>query len=252
MQEELNMESVSVNSDEQALQNSKSTKRESTINDTEALEEQLAKMKKALKKKFKGKNMPWSERLVVVSEQNIELEDSSRINDDVQREVKFYNICIGNVKEGLKRIADEGLKLDRPQDYMADMFKDDVVMTRIRSSLVKQQVRARNFEEQKLKKYAKKIQKRRMHMKNLKVNQLKNQTNRAISKWHGDLKKKGGHGMVADLDDYIKNETTKRKKGGNKFHNMKNKKIKKGARPGKSRRMRTMNKKKSRMGGRGK
>lgn len=249
MEEELNMESVSMNSDEIALQNSKATKRENTINDTVILEQKLTEMQENLLKRFKKQNqkMPWSERLVVVSEKNVELEDSSRINDDVQREVQFYNICIENVKEGLKRISDEGLKLDRPQDYMADMFKDDTIMTKIRSSLVKQQVRARNFEEQKLKKYAKKIQKRRKHMKNLQANKLKEQTNTAIKKWHGDMKKKGG--TVADLDDYIKNETAKRNKNKSQFHNMKNKKIKKGARPGKSKRMRSFNKKKSRMGG---
>lgn len=243
------MDSVSQNSDEVALQNSKGTKREDTINNTEALQKTLIEMKTRFEKRFKGSNIPWSERLIVVSDRKVEFEDNNRVNDDVQREVEFYNICLENVTEGLDRIAMEGLKLDRPQDYMADMFKDDVIMTKIRSSLVKQQVRSRNFEEQKLKKYAKKIQKRRRHMKALQQNKQKEMTNTAIRKWHGDIKKKGGSGAVADLDDYIKSETAKRKQGAKKFHNMKNKKFKKGARPGKSKRMNNINRKKSRMGG---
>lgn len=251
MEEELKMESVSVNSDEIALQNSKfGTKREDTINKAEIMEQKLSEMSKKFKKRFKDSKIPWSERLVITSENNVEFVDESRINDDVQREVQFYNICLGNVKEALNKISKEGLKLDRPQDYMADMFKDDRIMTKIRSSLVKQQVRSRNFEEQKLKKYAKKIQKRRLHMKNLQASKSKEETNRAIKKWHGDIKKKGGSEKVGDLDDYIKKETEQRKKSSKQFHNMKGKKIKKGGvRPGKNKRMKSINKKKSRKGG---
>ena len=52
-------------------------------------------------------------------------------------------------------------KLVRPNDYLVEMYKTDVVMQKIKSNLVKQQVKIQNFEERKLrrdnKKFAKKV-----------------------------------------------------------------------------------------------
>jgi hypothetical protein len=82
-------------------------------------------------------------------------------------------------------------------------------MTKIRSSLVQAQVKVRNYEEQQLKKHAKKIQKSRKHQKNLEASQKSKDSKVAISKWKGDIKQKGGS-VVKDLDEYIKKETDKR------------------------------------------
>lgn len=139
MEEELNMESVSMNSDEEAHLNGLVQKNEKAIKNIEAMKSCLERMNVELLKPFKkiGKKMPWSERLIVVSDSGIEVNEKVDVNNDVQREVQFYNIALGNVKVGLERVASEGLKLDRPQDYLAEMFKDDTMMTKIRSSLVK-------------------------------------------------------------------------------------------------------------------
>ena len=242
------MDSLSQDSDQQAQLNAQTTKRENTVYDKEALQAHLEKLTQIFNKPFKNKAPKWSERLIVVSEDsNIEILDSAGVNNDVQREVQFYNICIENIRTGLQRISDEGLMLDRPQDYYADMFKPDEVMTKIRSSLVKQQVRVKNYEEQQLKKYSKRLQKQRRHEKNLEMSKKKRQNNVAIKKWQKDIKSKGGSHLVADLDDYIKKETMKRsqKKG---YQNLKSKRIQKRNRPGKNARMKNFNRKKSRMG----
>ena len=159
MEEELNMESVSMNSDEEAQLNGMVQENEKAIKNLEAMKSCLEKMNTELLKPFKkiGKKMPWSERLVVVSDSAVAVNEKVDVNNDVQREVQFYNIALGNVRVGLERVASEGLKLDRPQDYFAEMFKDDTMMTTIRSSLVKAQVKVRNYEEQQLKKHAKKL-----------------------------------------------------------------------------------------------
>jgi rRNA-processing protein EBP2 len=241
MNEELNMDSVSVNSDEQARLNATSTKRANTINNVEAMEEILSKMDTRLKKPFGSNNMKWSERLIVVSSKEIQIMDNTKVNNDVQREVQFYNICLENTTTGLQKIADEGLKLDRPPDFMAEMFKTDKVMTKIRSSLVKQQIRVRNYEEQQLKKYSKKIQKQRRHQKNLDASKAKKANNNAIQKWKSDVKQKGGAHLVADLDEYVKNETARRNQN-KKFQNLKSKRIGKRNRPGKQARKRNFGK----------
>jgi len=241
MEEELNMDSVSVNSDEQAVINSKVVKRQETINNTELMKKVLENMDRRIKKPFGTNNMKWSERLIVVSDKDVEVMNSTKVNNDVQREVQFYNICFANVQTGLQKIADEGLKLDRPQDFMAEMYKTDQTMTKIRSSLVKQQIRVRNYEEQQLKKYSKKIQKQRRHQKNLDHSKMKRANHTAISKWKTDVKTKGGAHMVADLDEYVKQETNRRNHN-KKFQNMKSKRIGKKSRPGKNQRQRSFGK----------
>ena len=227
MQEELNMDSVSVNSDEVARLNATDIKNENAINNVALMKTILDKMNKELLTPFKKKKqkMAWSERLIVVSDNKEEVKSNIDVNNDVQRELQFYNIALGNIKVGMERVAAEGLKLDRPQDFLAEMFKTDQMMTKIRSSLVQAQVKVRNYEEQQMKKHAKKIQKSRKHQKNLEASQKSKDSKVAIHKWKGDIKQKGS-GIVKDLDDYIKKETDKRtqKKG---FQNIKSKGVKK-------------------------
>ena len=235
MEEELNMESVSMNSDEEAHLNGLVQKNERAIKDVEAMKACLQKMNTELLQPFKklGKKMPWSERLIVVSDSAIAVDEKVDVNNDVQREVQFYNIALGNTRVGLEKVASEGLKLDRPQDYFAEMFKNDSMMTKIRSSLVKAQVKVRNYEEQQLKKHAKKLQKSRKHQKNLEASRSTKTSNMAIEKWKGDIKKKGAN-VVKDLDEYIKSETEQRLKKKKSFQNIKSKGIqKKKHRPGK-------------------
>ena len=239
------MESVSMNSDEEAKLNATVKENKSAIKDVPAMKTILDNMNKALLKPFQKRQqkMQWSERLIVVSDSNVDLQTGVDVNNDVQREVQFYNIALGNIKTGLQQVADEGLKLDRPQDYLAEMFKNDRMMTKIRSSLVKAQVKVRNYEEQQLKKHAKKIQKSRKHQKNLEQSNKVKANKFAIDRWKGDIKKKGAN-LVADLDEYIKSETQRRTKKKS-FQNVKGKSIKKGYRnrPGKDARAKNRNRK---------
>jgi len=116
MEEELNMESVSMNSDEEAHLNGLVQKNTRAIKNVESMKLALEKMNEELLKPFKklGKKMSWSERLMVVSDTGIDVSEKVDVNNDVQREVQFYNIALGNVRVGLEKVAAEGLKLDRP------------------------------------------------------------------------------------------------------------------------------------------
>lgn len=55
----------------------------------------------------------------------------------------------------------EGIKTQRPDDFLAEMYKKDQVMQKIKNRLVKQQVKIQNFEEKKTrmenKKFAKHV-----------------------------------------------------------------------------------------------
>lgn len=55
----------------------------------------------------------------------------------------------------------EGIKTQRPDDFLAEMYKKDQVMQKIKNRLVKQQVKIQNFEEKRHrmenKKFAKQV-----------------------------------------------------------------------------------------------
>lgn len=197
----------------------------------------LKAMKERWVKQYRGdvKNVHWTERLVTTSDRRVQFVDASKINDDIQREVEFYNIANENALGALKMINDENIRLDRPTNFYAEMFKTDEVMTKIRSTLVKQQVRMKNFEEVKLRKQMKRIQKqRKFEQQQDKVDEKKKNT-LAINKWKADLSKR----KEKDLDHYVKEEHKVKAKGKrlappeDKFKNMKGRKMKKGKRLGK-------------------
>jgi len=99
----------------------------------------------------KKKTVPWLERLDITSDKKVEMV-ASEVNDDIQREVAFYNITLENVKTGLTRLKGLNQRLMRPSDYLVEMYKNDEVMQNIRSNLVRQQVKIQNFEERKQRK----------------------------------------------------------------------------------------------------
>ena len=86
--------------------------------------------------------------LILVSDEKIEL-SSSQINDDIQREVALYTIALNNTKKGIELLEQEKIKIDRPNDFLAEMYKPDKIMQKIKNRLVKQQVKIQNFEEKK-------------------------------------------------------------------------------------------------------
>jgi len=241
--EELEYDSVSVNSDEEARRNALAStkKRVECINNEEALTEKLETMKATYLKQFTKKKPRFAERLMVVASEDVQMLEGTNVNNDVQREVGFFNIALSNVKKGLKQIKQQGLMLDRPTDYYAEMLKSDFVMAKIRNSLVQQEVRIRNFEEQKMKKHSKKMHKQRRHQKNLEASKHKHQNNKAIENWKSDMKSKGG-ARTADLEEYIKVETSRREKRQKFQGSHKGKKIQKN-RPGKLQRMKTKGRK---------
>ena len=80
-------------------------------------------------------------------------------NDDIQREISFYTQTLTNVEKAIKLLAAEGLDKQRPNDFLAEMYKSDQVMQKVRSRLVKQQVKIQNFEEKKMREQNRKFNK---------------------------------------------------------------------------------------------
>mmetsp|Transcript_1497 Transcript_1497/g.1327 ORF Transcript_1497/g.1327 Transcript_1497/m.1327 type:complete len:110 (-) Transcript_1497:78-407(-) len=84
------------------------------------------------------------------------------------------------------------------------MFKTDHQMERVRSSLVRQEIRIKNQEEKKHRKENKKFAKRLQSIKEQEKAKEKKKNLAAISKWKEEIKRKGD--QAVDLDDIIAKE----------------------------------------------
>ena len=59
-----------------------------------------------------------ADHMTIVSDKKINVKELD-VNDDIQREVQFYQITINNVQKGLVELEKDGVKTERPDDFMA-------------------------------------------------------------------------------------------------------------------------------------
>jgi rRNA-processing protein EBP2 len=76
---------------------------------------------------------------------------SLQINDDIKREIAFYNTTRENVMKGMQILVQAKVPISRPDDFFAEMLKDDEHMAKVKSKLLKQQKKIQKFEEKKSK-----------------------------------------------------------------------------------------------------
>eukprot|EP01138_Halocafeteria_seosinensis_P002541 gb/GECG01002599.1/.p1 GENE.gb/GECG01002599.1/~~gb/GECG01002599.1/.p1 ORF type:complete len:230 (+),score=62.71 gb/GECG01002599.1/:1-690(+) len=98
---------------------------------------------KALKEKGK---QPWLERLDVTAGRPIVLDDP---DDDLRRELQFYNQALASVKAARTAWDELGVKHMRPDDYFAEMLKSDKHMAKVKDKLIVEQQRMKAFEQRK-------------------------------------------------------------------------------------------------------
>merc|ERR1719163_1728658 len=68
------------------------------------------------------RDLPWIETLDVCAPEDVALENP---DDDLKREVAFYNIALGSVKVARAKLDTLGEAHKRPDDYFAEMLKTD-------------------------------------------------------------------------------------------------------------------------------
>ena len=88
--------------------------------------------------------------------------DEVDANDDLKRELVFYATALKNAQKAYETIEES---MQRPDDYYCEMLKSDSMMEKMKKSFEKQQLeldnREQKREQQRLKKFGKKIQKNR-------------------------------------------------------------------------------------------
>jgi len=117
------------------------------INDVETLENHVLKIKNDFIKILKSKEVPWIETLDLSADQAVD--KNLNVDDDIKRELIFYNLTLNNSVKGIVKLRENGEKLNRPGDFFAEMVKSDGQMGKIKKQIVSEQQRIKKFEEKK-------------------------------------------------------------------------------------------------------
>ena len=63
---------------------------------------------------------------------------SLEINEDIKREIAFYNVTRQNVMQGMGILVQAKVPISRPDDFLAEMVKTDEHMLRVKGRLLQQ------------------------------------------------------------------------------------------------------------------
>lgn len=124
-----------------------------TINNTAALTAALKRIQLPYSK------LAFSEYQAVVTDEPVDIPD---VEDDLNRELAFYKQSQSAVKEGRKKLKQEGAPFSRPADYFAEMVKSDEHMGKIKKKLIDdaagKKAAAEARKQRDLKKFGKQVQ----------------------------------------------------------------------------------------------
>ena len=76
---------------------------------------------------------------------------SLEVNEDIKREMAFYNVAKENVMKGMQILVQAQVPISRPDDFFAEMLKSDDHMLKVKGNLLKQQKKMQMFEDKKSK-----------------------------------------------------------------------------------------------------
>lgn len=123
-----------------------------TINNTAALQ-------RSLKSFALPSSLPFSEVQSVTSAEPVEIKD---VEDDLNRELKFYHQCLDAVTEARAKLKAEGVPFSRPIDYFAEMVKSEEQMGKVRAKMLDEAARKKASADARrqrdLKKFGKAVQ----------------------------------------------------------------------------------------------
>ncbi|KAF2135517.1 uncharacterized protein K452DRAFT_313922 [Aplosporella prunicola CBS 121167] len=98
-----------------------------TINNTAAMTAAVHRIA------YNTAKMAFSEHMSITSDKPTEIADT---NDDLNRELAFYQQALTAVKEAQTQLKKEGAPFTRPNDYFAEMVKSDEHMGKIKQKLI--------------------------------------------------------------------------------------------------------------------
>lgn len=144
----------------------------------------LKRLRESLINNFNGKfsaNDLTLERMTVVSKSVVD--KHLNLNDDIKRELIFYNIAHEGAIQGINMLKKEKQKINRPDDFMAEMLKSDEQMMQIKKNIKGNDDRIKKFKLREEKMLNKKFNKNTAKNKEMKNNDYKKQSKEDIERW---------------------------------------------------------------------
>jgi len=159
-----------------------------SINIIEELNEKLNTIKSDVQKFYqnKGKKITWLEFPVQTSE--TEIPEYLNPDDDIKRELIFYNIAKENAIKGMIELKKLGEKLNRPDDYFVEMLKSDEQMAKVKKLIISEQQHIKRFEAKKQKMQNIKFAKSIKDFHNKERSRFKRETLEGVEKWKKHIK----------------------------------------------------------------
>jgi len=159
-----------------------------SINLIDELAEKLNSIKSDVQKFYDNKNkkINWLEFPVEVS--STEIPEYLNPDDDIKRELIFYNIAKENAIKGMIELKKLGEKLNRPDDYFVEMLKSDEQMMKVKKQIINEQQYIKRFEAKKQKMQNIKFAKTMKDFQNKERSSFKRQTLEGVEKWKKHIK----------------------------------------------------------------
>ena len=226
-----------------------------SINLVDEINEKINSIKNDIQKFYDAKNkkIDWLEFPVEISQSSIP--QNLNPDDDIKRELIFYNIAKENAIQGMIKLKQLGEKINRPDDYFVEMLKSDEQMIKVKKQIINEQQYIKKFEAKKQKMQNIKFAKSIKDFQNKERSSFKRQTLQGVENWKKHIKNNPDD--YKDIDKFFNNKkkkfnpkdligkSVKYKSRDKRIKDEKYYKKKKMKRPGKVKRMMMRNKQNS-------
>ena len=227
-----------------------------SINLENELTEKLNSIKNDIQKFYDAKNKKIDFLEFPINISQSEIPPNLNPDDDIKRELIFYNIAKENAIQGMIQLKKLGEKINRPDDYFVEMLKSDEQMVKVKKQIINEQQYIKKFEAKKQKMQNIKFAKSMKDFQNKERSKFKRQTLQGVENWKKHIKNNPDD--YRDIDKFFNNKkkkfNPKELAGKSVKHKSREKRIadekyyqkKKMKRPGKVKRMMMRNKQNSR------
>lgn len=127
-------------------------------------------------------DLAWRETLEIHADALLEISD---VNDDLTREVEFYDQALNALKSALPMMKEAGMPFVRPKDMYAEMVKSDIHMSKVKRKLLVEKRKIDAVEDHRKRSKELKHSKQKKAKKEEAKAKLKKQTLKAIDSLKG-------------------------------------------------------------------
>ncbi|RYQ90730.1 hypothetical protein Ahy_B09g096746 isoform A [Arachis hypogaea] len=157
-------------------------------------------------------NVGWIHTLSI----DIDQEQEVDVNDDLTRELAFYNQAFEGTKQAYQKLQSMGLPFLRPPDYYAEMVKTDNHMQKVKGRVLAEKRKMEEAEERRKAREAKRLAKEIQAQKMKERAKQKKQDIESVKKWRKQRQQSGFADNSNDADlgfDFEDGKSFERSKG---------------------------------------